>query len=86
LLAQKFDAATHVGEPADEFAAFRLRHALEKDPKRSPHRQIMLARKSGEFNGVSRQARDVAAHQANQSQMTFAVRARADVRVVRALR
>jgi hypothetical protein len=38
LIAQKFDAATHVREPALQGAAFSLHQALEKDPERSPHR------------------------------------------------
>ena len=33
------------------------RQALEKDPERSPEGQIMLARETGEFDGVRRGAR-----------------------------
>jgi hypothetical protein len=83
LLAQEVGAATHVGDPADEFAAFHLRHALENDPKRSPQRQIVFARKSSEFDGVSRCPREVAAHQFDQGDNAMSRSARADVRVTR---
>ena len=57
------DAAAHVREPVAGRAAFNPRPALEEDPKRSPKWQFVLARKPGEFDGVRRGARLVAAHQ-----------------------
>ena len=32
--------------------AFNRRHALENEPERPPHRQVMLTRDSREFDGV----------------------------------
>jgi hypothetical protein len=37
------------------------RQALEKDPERSPRREIVLTREAGEFDGVRRGAREVTA-------------------------
>jgi hypothetical protein len=63
LIAQKFDAAAHLVEPAASRAAFNPRHALEEDPKRSPKWQFVLACEPGELDGVLGAARKVAAHQ-----------------------
>lgn len=63
LFAQELRASAHVVEPAAARAAFGLRQALEKNPKSSPHRQIVLARKLGEFKGVLGGTWEVAAHQ-----------------------
>jgi hypothetical protein len=59
--ARQIDAAAHVLEPVGTRAAFNLRQTLEKNPLRSPHRQIMLTRQSGEFDAALRGARAVAA-------------------------
>ena len=84
LLAQQIDTATHVLESAPRRIAFSPRQALEKHSEGSPQRQIMLARKSGEFGGefgrVPRDAREVAAHQFKHRPLGFPVRARLDMR------
>ena len=53
LFAQEFGAAEHVLEPAAGRATLRPRQAIEKD---SDRRLIVIARESGEFDGVQRGA------------------------------
>ena len=79
LLAQKFDAATHVIEPSFRRAAFGHRRAAEKDPGRSPKGQIVLTRESGEFIGVQCGARHVASHHREQGNARSPECARADM-------
>jgi hypothetical protein len=61
LLAPQFDAAAHLLEPAAGPSAPGRREALKKNRSRSPRRQIMLARESGEFEDARRGAPEVAA-------------------------
>ena len=79
LFAQKFDAATHALEPVARCAAIGRRHAFEKNPPRLPHRQIVLTREPGEFNGVSRGARVIVSHQREHGRMQCLPCACADV-------
>ena len=79
LLAQQFDAATHVLEPAVGCAALSARQALEKDPERSPNRKIVLTRESRGFGGIRCGAREVPPHQLEHGRAPFPVRAGADV-------
>ncbi len=79
LLAQKFDAATHGVEPAAGCAALGARQALEKDPERSPNRQIVLTREAGGFGGIRCGAREVAPHQLEHGRAPFPERAGTDV-------
>ena len=79
LLAQKFDAATHVRQAAAHFPAFSLRRALEKHPPRPPQREIMLTRELGEFSGVRREAREIPAHQFEYGRVHAPICPRADM-------
>jgi hypothetical protein len=79
LLAQQLSAAAHFLEPAARHAAFSPRQPREKNRIRSPHRQIMLTRQSGEFEGVQRGAREVAPHQFEQGCVRFLVCVCADM-------
>src|SRR5271165_7084146 len=63
LFRQQFGGAPHVLETVAGPAAFSPRQAIEKNRVRSPRWQIVLARESGELNGVLRGAREVAVHQ-----------------------
>src|ERR1700733_10855954 len=62
LFAQQLDAAAHALEPAAARAACSGRPTLEKHAERAKQVQIELAREAGEFEGVRRDARPVAAH------------------------
>ena len=73
-MAQALDAAAHVAEPLAKRADFSRRQAFEKRPVRSPQRQIMLTRETGEFRTVLRGARPVASHQFEHRRVQFRIR------------
>jgi hypothetical protein len=80
LLAQAFDPSTHIlKRAAGRDALVSARQALEKDPKRLPQQQIVLAREPGKFGCVRRGARQVAAHQREQGRVHSSVCACADM-------
>jgi hypothetical protein len=80
LFAQKFGAAAHVVQPLAKRPAFSRRHAFEEESELSQHRQIMLAREPGEFDGVRRGARVLAAQQFEYRGLPFGVGEGADMR------
>ena len=69
--------------PLPTRAACSGRPTLEKHAERAKHGQIVLAREAGEFEGVRRGARPVAAHQFEHGRVHSSRRERADMGEVR---
>ena len=80
LFAQQFDAAAHVLEPVAGRAGARRSPNPARNTPNAPHMvQVMLAREAGEFEGVRRGARVVAAHQFEHGRVHPSQRERADM-------
>ena len=75
LVAQKLDPVTHALEPT----FLRAGQTFEKNPIRSPLRQIVFTRESSEFNGVRCGTREVPAHQFEHCREHCPKCARADI-------
>ena len=85
-IAQKFGAVAHFIKPAAGRAAPSARQPLEKNPIRPPMRQIMFSHEPRQFEGVGRNAREIAAHQFEQGRVLLPVCARGDMGEARAPR